>query len=171
MSDPILQQLTKATAGGVLAPPPSDAIVLRGYRMNCPAPPVLVKLEASPGKNATSGPPLPAGTAKNVQDALNTVRMRRLYLSARFDKYVDYSEDDELATMTPTPDDGSVIVWLRSTGAYTLVTEVPLNPGAPFVRGQLIDDFLSQPDAQSVWSEQSYATGKTGTGRNCYYGA
>lgn len=88
----------------------------------------------------------------------------RLYLSATLDRYVEFDADDVLAldTTGPTAQPDVYTVWLRN-GAYTVVSTGTLQTERGFVRGKLVEDYMTQPESkQAVWSEQDYgySTGK-----------
>ena len=69
------------------------------------------------------------------------------------------------STPTPTPI-GEVAVPFESRSRDASVTEA--SHGAGFIRGRLVDDFMTLPEAQIVWDEQSAATGRTKSTAHCY---
>jgi hypothetical protein len=80
---------------------------------------------------------------------------RRIYLSARFNQWVEFDAKDLLHEFDYPEGDDTTVIWLRwRRRPYRLHTISPLDAGAGFVRGQLLDDFLSQPEAESAWEEQ-----------------
>ena len=110
-----------------------------------------------------------AGNAETIGNLLNAgfPTRRRIYLSARFDHYVDFDDSDKVVELPPDPADDSVTIWLKP-GTYVVVSEMPLAADTHFVRGQLVDDFMAQPEAQIAWDEQNFATGKARSGTKCY---
>lgn len=84
---------------------------------------------------------------------------RRIYLSARLNQWIEFHRDDLLHSVDPPDNDDTTIIWLNAEPTvgrvYQLVTVTPLDSETGFVRGQLLDDFLSEPEAQSAWDEQA----------------
>ena len=147
-----------------------DAIVLRGYSVDRPIPRILQENMKEADK------PTPLFEVKGGQDVqalvktkLKDDKRKRLYLSPWFDRYVDYAESDVITSSTPTPDDKSVVLWLRPDRDYWIVTETRLDPPNGYLRGDLVQDFLGHSDFDSPWDEQSPRGGtKKKTGPTCY---
>lgn len=156
-----------------------DAIVLRGYLVEQPIPRILnetaregqqpgPRLFATKGQNPGNLNPDPDIPAL-VAAALAADNRLRLYLSPRFDRYVDFAEADKITETSPTPDDNSVIVWLKPNREYWITTETRLDPSAGFLRGELLQDYLGQSDWNVAWDEQSPTGGrKRRSGATCY---
>lgn len=70
---------------------------------------------------------------------------------------------DSMLASTST---GAAAVPSESRSRDASVTEA--SPGAGFIRGRLVDDFMTLPEAQIVWDEQSVATGRTKSTTHCY---
>lgn len=148
---------------------PPDAIVIRGYRTDVTVPAAFATVLTT----LSAATKIDDATKTKLETAIAPKGFKRLYLSAHFDRYVDYHTDDQLAEVYPDPPDDTVIVWIRRRGKTNpnplrLVTSVPLESAGGFIRGQFVEDFLAQPEAQSIWDEQNYATGKPRSTGNCF---
>ena len=96
----------------------------------------------------------------------------RIYLSAQFDRWVEFIPADLIRrdaadnAVGNQRDDWSTTVWLRvprmrpNAEPYKLVTRTDLVTDDGYVRGKLVDDFLDDPASQVVWDEQGYVTAK-----------
>jgi len=164
--DPLSTIMAALAKAGV---PPAEAIALRGY-LATSEDPLLRALRAEQEK-VLAGVPTNAEKekAETILAALKELGSpddaARIYLSARFDLYVDFNWSDDLIVAWPPgggdPDreDFSTTVWLRPRPdkPYVVVTRTPLEPDQRFVRGQLLEDFMAKPEAQTVWDEQTYS--------------
>ena len=102
----------------------------------------------------------------------------RIYLSPRLDRYVDFYWKDVLAWRPEGKEDrkDAYTIWLRNRRedmlpiVYQVVQKAELGGSyAGYLGGELIDDWLSQPDSQTVaWDDQTIGyIGRRRTGTTC----
>ena len=160
---PLNPLVTSLTGGGG---EPVEAVVLQGYLST----PEILKILEDVAAEAKGS--IDDGCVKQV---LALVRARfgpdpsRIYLSAKMDRWVDFDWEKDVIHVVP-PDgrnlqteDFSTTVWLKIPRdrdpklQYKLVTSVALTPEDGFVRGKLVEDFMSDSGARVAWDEQGYA--------------
>lgn len=150
---------------------PREAVVLRGYlgtSEDAQVRDLLKKLRALEDDGTAAGEA--RRVAKEVREALEPAfgtpdDPARIYLSADFDRYVDFDWMNDLIFVVPDDGQGqktedfTTTVWLRvrSDDPYVVVSRTALASDERFVRGRLLEDFMEGPEAKSVWDEQSYA--------------
>ena len=148
---------------------PREAVVLRGYLATPEFVAILEKLggKSFPKVNSAARDAILAA----VRAAFGT-DTQRIYLSAKFDRWVDFADADVIQVVPPDGlgndplEDFSATVWLRvprlrpGLEQYKVVTRTPLAPDDGFVRGKLVDDFMDDPASQVVWEEQGYVTAR-----------
>jgi hypothetical protein len=122
-----------------------------------------------------------------LKDQLKAVEERalphvplRLFLTPSLDRYVDFHSSSVLAVRRePRPErTDTFTVWLRvfQQGTqvpipYRVIHETVLGPSfAAYLGGDLIDEYLGQPDTvTTAWGDQSslFGGGRPGTGKQC----
>ena len=118
-------------------------------------------------------------TAALGRDELKAALPWRLYLSPRLDCYVEFESADVLAWRLEDQEanrEDAYTVWLRTRKAlpgdpastvpvaYSVVETAPLQSATGYVRGGLIEDYMTRPESRNVvWDEQEYGptTGKS----------
>lgn len=146
---------------------PREAVVLRGYL----ATPEFVAILEKLGKK--SFPKVNSATRDVILAAVRAAfgaNVQRIYLSAKFDRWVDFADADVIQFVPPDGlgndplEDFSTTVLLRvprlrpGMEQYKVVTRTTLAPDDGFVRGKLVDDFMDDPASQVVWDEQGYVS-------------
>lgn len=146
---------------------PREAVVLRGYLAT---PEFIVVLEKLGRKDIPGADPAARAAVLAAARTAFGRNVQRIYLSARFDRWVDFATSDLIQKVPPdglgnaTLEDFSTTVWLKiprhraSREPYRLVTSTVLAADEGFVRGKLVDDFMDDPASQVVWDEQGYVS-------------
>ena len=92
--------------------------------------------------------------------------IRRIFLTARLDRYVDFHKSCLIGWRYEAKADrqDAITVWLRAVDksagvpiAYRVVQETRIGPSSSaYLGGALVDDYLGQPDSQSsAWGTQA----------------
>jgi hypothetical protein len=171
---------------GAAAQIPSDAIVIRGYlgRSNLleQALSLLQRLAQPP--TTAQGTPTPVLAAADiaavtpvfqaVQNAPTTSALPwRIYLSPKLDCYVEFDWVPDLIAYKrewQADREDAYTVWLQrrpdSEPPYRVVDIQPLTPASGYVRGDLIEDYMTRAGTRGVWNEQDSAL-RGYTGKYC----